>query len=158
VAVAEIGRGVAIALFAPGEGARRIIPFADPAAESYAAHLSWATAAFGLTVFLNVLHRASGAPLVLIVATGALFAFAVLAIAMHLLWRSARADFHADDSRPAGARLPWLRGAFWPIAGAMAIALVMGYVALPCSWRRGCSRQWSWAARSRSRWSSSIPS
>jgi potassium-dependent mechanosensitive channel len=37
VAVAEIGRGVAIALFAPGEGARRIIPFADQAAESYSA-------------------------------------------------------------------------------------------------------------------------
>ncbi len=128
LAVAQIGRGIAAALFAPGEGARRIIPFSDQAAESYAAHIGWATAAFGLTVFLNVLYHATGAPLALIVATAALFAAAVLAIAMHLLWRSARADFHADDSGATGARLPWLRGAFWPIAGAMAIALVMGYV------------------------------
>ncbi len=127
-AVAGFGRGVAVALFAPGESARRIIPWADQAAESYAAHLSWAAAAFGLTVFLNVLHRACGAPLAPVVATGALFAFAVLVIAMHLLWRSAQADFRAENAGAAGARLPWLRIVLWPIAVAIVVALVTGYV------------------------------
>jgi potassium-dependent mechanosensitive channel len=47
VAVATTGRGVAVALFAPGEGARRLVPWSDQAAETYAAHLDWAAAAFG---------------------------------------------------------------------------------------------------------------
>ena len=32
------------------------------------------------------------------------------------------------SARMAGARLPWLRGVLWPIAGVVAIALVTGYV------------------------------
>jgi potassium-dependent mechanosensitive channel len=126
VAVATTGRGVAVALFAPGEGARRLVPWSDQAAETYAAHLDWAAAAFGLTVFLNFLHRATGAPLASEVATGALFAAAVLGIAIHLLWRSAQADFAAADARAAG--LPWLRGVLWPVIVVIAIALVTGYV------------------------------
>ncbi len=128
VAVATTGRGVAVALFAPGESARRLVPWADQAAECNAAHLGWAAAAFGLTVFLNILHRTTGAPLASEVATGGLFAAAILGIAMHLLWRSARTDFNADDARAAGARLPWLRGVLWPLIVVIAIALVTGYV------------------------------
>ena len=126
VAVATTGRGVAVALFAPGESARRLVPWSDRAAESYAAHLGWAAAAFGLTVFLNFLHRSTGAPLASEVATGALFAATILGIAMHLLWRSAQADFDAADA--PGARLPWLRGVLWPLIVVIAVALVTGYV------------------------------
>jgi small-conductance mechanosensitive channel len=128
-AVAGFGRGVAVGLFAPGESGRRIIPWADQAAESYAAHLSWGAAALGVTIFLNALHRASGAPLAPVVATWALFGLAFVIIAMHLLWRSAQADFHAETATAAaGARLPWLRVLLWPVAVAVAIALVAGYV------------------------------
>jgi potassium-dependent mechanosensitive channel len=127
-AVAGFGRGVAVALFAPGETARRIVPWADQAAESYAAHLSWAAGAFGLALFLNFLHRASGAPLAPLVATWAVFALVFLIIAMHLLWRSAQADFRAESAGMAGARLPWLRIVLWPVAVAVAVALVAGYV------------------------------
>jgi small-conductance mechanosensitive channel len=127
-AVAGFGRGVAVALFAPGQSGRRIIPWADQAADSYAAHLSWGAAALGVTILLNALHRASGAPLAPVVATWALFALAFVLIALHLLWRSAQADFHAESAIAAGARLPWLRVLLWPVAIAVAIALVAGYV------------------------------
>ena len=63
-----------------------------------------------------------------VVATWALFALAFVLIALHLLWRSAQADFHAESAIAAGARLPWLRVLLWPIAIAVAIALVAGYV------------------------------
>jgi potassium-dependent mechanosensitive channel len=129
-AVAGFGRGVAVALFAPGQSYRRIIPWADQAADSYAAHLSWGAAALGVTIFLNALHRASGVPLAPVVATWALFALVFVLIALHLLWRSAQADFRAENTTatPAGARLPWLRVLLWPIAIAVAVALVGGYV------------------------------
>jgi potassium efflux system protein len=126
--VAGFGRGVAVALFAPGEGARRIIAWADQAAESYAAHLSWAAGALGLTILLNSVHRASGAPLTPVVATWALFGLVFLVIVAHLLWRSAQADFRAENGSMTGARLPWLRVVLWPIAVAITVALVTGYV------------------------------
>jgi potassium efflux system protein len=127
-AVAGFGRGVAVALFAPGQSFRRIIPWADQAADLYAAHLSWGAAALGVTIFLNALHRASGAPLAPVVATWALFALAFVIIAMHLLWRSAQIYFHSENLTATGARLPWLRVLLWPIAIAVAISLVAGYV------------------------------
>ncbi len=127
-AVAGFGRGVAVALFAPGQSFRRIIPWADQAADLYAAHLSWGAAALGVTIFLNALHRASGAPLAPVVATWALFALAFVIIAMHLLWRSAQIYFRSENLTATGARLPWLRVLLWPIAIAVAIALVAGYV------------------------------
>ena len=128
LAVAGLGRGVAVALFAPGQSARRLFPWADQAAESYAAHLSWAAGVLGATLFINALHRSSGAPLAPVVATWALFALAVLVIVLHLLWRSAQAYFRAAEASPANASLPWLRVVLWPVAVAVAVALVGGYV------------------------------
>jgi small-conductance mechanosensitive channel len=127
-AVAGFGRGVAVALFAPGESGRRIIPWADHTAEIYAAHLSWGAAALGITILLNALHRATGAPLAPVVATWALFALAFVAIAMHLLWRPAQFDSRPESGAAVVARLPWLRVLLWPITVAVAIALVTGYV------------------------------
>ena len=127
-AVAGFGRGVAVALFAPGRSFRRLIPWADQAADLYAAHLSWGAGALGVTIFLNALHRASGAPLAPVIATWALFALAFVVIAMHLLRRSAQIYFRSEDLTATGARLPWLRVLLWPIAIAVAISLVAGYV------------------------------
>jgi potassium-dependent mechanosensitive channel len=51
--VIGFGRGIAAALFAPGEPARRILPVADHDAEPCASHLTAAAGAFGLAVFLK---------------------------------------------------------------------------------------------------------
>jgi len=88
----------------------------------------WAAGAFGIAIFLNFLHRASGAPLAPVIATWALFTIVFLIIAVHLLWRSAQADFRAEGASMAGARLPWLRVVLWPIVVAVAVAVVTGYV------------------------------
>jgi potassium efflux system protein len=126
--IAGLGSGVAVALFAPGRGERRFIAWSDPEAESYAAHLTWATRAFGLAIFLNAVHRAVGAPVAPMIATGELLAAAILGIITHLVWRSVQADFGDAASGAAGVRLAWFRGLFWLIAAALAIALVSGYV------------------------------
>jgi potassium efflux system protein len=121
------GRGVALGLFAPGEPERRLFAFSDGEAESYAAHLIWMARVFGVVVFLNAVHRAAGAPAAPMIATGVLLAVGVLVITVHMLWRTARADFiaGADDAR----RLVWLRALFWLVAIAIGVALVAGYVA-----------------------------
>jgi potassium efflux system protein len=127
------GRGLAAALFAPGEPARRILAVADRDAERCASHLTAAAGAFGLAVFLNAAHRALGAPAAPMIATGELLAVAVLGITLHFLWRSAAEDVGADhpDSDHAGAAgraLAWLRGILWIAAAALAAALATGYV------------------------------
>src|SRR5262249_44819929 len=123
-AVAGFGRGIAVALFAPGESGRPIIPWADQTAQTYAAHLSWGAAALGITIFLNSMPRATGAPLVPVVATWALFALVFVLIAMHLLLRPLQPDSRGESATGAVARLPWLRILLWPVAVAVAVALV----------------------------------
>jgi small-conductance mechanosensitive channel len=125
---AGFGRGVAIALFAPGEGARRIIAFEDHEAESYAFHLIWASRVFGVAVFLNVVHRVLGSPVAPIVATGVLLAIAILAITFHQLWRSAQADFRVAPDGAASTWRAWFRGVLWLVGIAIAAALATGYV------------------------------
>jgi len=127
-AVVGFGRGVAVALFGPGEPARRIIAFDDREAESYAAHLIWSARVFGVAVFLNAVHRALGSPVAPIIATGELLAFAILAVTIHLLWRSTHDDFGAVRDGAAGTRLTWLRGIFWLVGIAIAASLATGYV------------------------------
>jgi potassium-dependent mechanosensitive channel len=131
--VIGFGRGLAAALFAPGEPARRILAVADRDAERCASHLTAAAGAFGLAVFLNAVHRTLGAPAAPMIATGELLAVAVLGITLHFLWRSAAADAgtdHADTNHAgaAGQALAWLRGILWIAAAALAAALATGYV------------------------------
>ncbi len=128
LAVAGLGRGVAVALFAPGQSARRLFPWADQVAESYAAHLSWGAGVLGAALFINALHRSSGAPLAPVIATWALFAASFLVIVLHLLWRSAKSSFRAAEAGAANTSLPWLRIVLWPIAATVAVALAGGYV------------------------------
>jgi potassium efflux system protein len=126
--VTGFGRGVAVALFAPDEPERRMFAFADREAASYASHLIWASRIFGVSVFANEVHRTLGASVAPFIATGELLAVAILAVTVHLLWRSAQADFRALDDADAGNRLTWLRGIFWLIVIAITIALATGYV------------------------------
>jgi potassium-dependent mechanosensitive channel len=129
-AAAGFGRGVAVSLFAPGDPGRRLIVLSDREAASYASHFAWAARAFGLAMFLNAMHRAMDAPAAPAIATGALFAFLVLGITVHLLWRSARADFRDAVAGPANAGVAWMRGVSWLFAVALALALAAGYVGL----------------------------
>ena len=130
VAMAALARGVAIGLFAPGRPARRLFAMSEQAAESYASHLIWTARAFTFAIFLNVLHRATEAPASIHIATLDLLAVAVSVITVHLLWRSAQADFRPDRGEAAEHRLAWFRAIIWLIVAAIAAALATGYVGL----------------------------
>jgi potassium-dependent mechanosensitive channel len=127
LAVVGFGRGVAIALFAPGAPERRIIAFEDREAVTYAAHLIWAARVFGVAVFLNAIHRALGSAVAPVIATGELLAFAILGITIHLLWRSAQEDFRAAGDRAVHPWRSWFRDIFWLVGIAIATALATGY-------------------------------
>src|SRR6202035_4101416 len=55
-------------------------------------------------------------------------AFAILAVTVHLLWRSTHDDFGAVRDGAVGTRLTWLRGIFWLVGIAIAASLATGYV------------------------------
>jgi small-conductance mechanosensitive channel len=126
--VAGFGRGVAIALFAPGEPDRRIVALADQEAASYASHLTWASRFTGLSVLATEMHRILGASVIPFIATSQLLAFAILAITVHLLWRIAQAKFGAVQTEAPGTQRGWLRAILWLCAIAIAIGLATGYV------------------------------
>jgi small-conductance mechanosensitive channel len=139
--VAGFGRGVAAGLFAPGHPDRRVVALTDREAASYASHLTWAARFTGLALLANEIHRILGASVTSFVATGALQAFAILAVTVHLLWRIARARFgaaqlpqdqsiedQADPEEAAGAQRAWLRALLWLCSIAIAIGLAAGYV------------------------------
>lgn len=126
--VAGFGRGVAVGLFAPGESDRRIIALADHEASSYASHLVWASRFLGLSLFANEVHRILGAAVAPFIATGELLVVAILAVTVHLLWRSTQAKFRVVQNDATGARLTGLRGILWLLGLAIAIGLVTGYV------------------------------
>jgi potassium-dependent mechanosensitive channel len=124
--VAGFGRGVAAGLFAPGEPDRRIVTLADQEASTYASHLTWASRFFGLSILANEVHRILGASVAPFVATSELLAFSILALALRLLWRTAK--FGAVQNETAPPRLGWLRAILWLSSIAIAIGLATGYV------------------------------
>jgi small-conductance mechanosensitive channel len=74
IAVAAIGRGVAVALFAPRQPLRRLALLDDEPAAILCSFLVWASGALALTITVQTIHKAVFAPLVVTVATNALFA------------------------------------------------------------------------------------
>jgi len=74
IAVAAIGRGVAASLFAPQQPRRRLAQLEDQAAALLYSFLVWASGALALTISLQAIHKGAFAPLVITVATNALFA------------------------------------------------------------------------------------
>jgi potassium-dependent mechanosensitive channel len=124
--VAGFGRGVAGGLFAPGEPDKRVVALAEQEAATYASHLTWASRLWGLSIFANEVHRILGASVAPFVVTSELLAFAILALGLSLLWRTAK--FGAVESETAGPRRGWLRAALWLCSIAIAIGLATGYV------------------------------
>src|SRR5581483_2648714 len=122
IAIASFGRGVAIGLFAPREPDRRLPRLDDARADLLSDHLIAAARILGVIVFINVLHRATAAPVASTVATSALLATLLLVVQVHLLLRLGRAEGIAE------ARGQWMRGPAWIVVGVAAVALATGYI------------------------------
>jgi small-conductance mechanosensitive channel len=120
VAVARLGRGAALALFAPGEPARRLIGFHDEPAAILSGHLTWAARILAIAVGCNVVFRATAAPVAPAAAVSALMSIAMGAVAGHLIAR-------APDPR-GGARLPALQPVLWLFIATIVVALAAGYL------------------------------
>ena len=128
VVIAAFGRGVVDGALAPSEPARRLTRFGDVVARSLSAHLIWAARALGAALFLTALHRAIASSPILAVATDMLFAFAILALLLHLLL-TLRLPAEAAEVEAVSGRL-WLRALAWLIIIAIAASLVGGYAGL----------------------------
>jgi small-conductance mechanosensitive channel len=122
IAVARFGRGAALAFFAPGEPARRLIGFRDEAANTLAEHLIWAARLIGLAFACTVVFRATAAPVAPTAAVSALMSLAIAGVAGHLIARF-------PESQP-GARLPALRPVLSLFVATIVIALAAGYIGL----------------------------
>ena len=108
IAAAAFGRGIARALFAPEQPERRLVQEDDDTARFFHSHLVWATRALGVMIILQVVHKALFAPLIITVATNALFgavAAAFLSDFVFRLGRIKRRDGTALGSRAMGPSL-----------------------------------------------------
>jgi small-conductance mechanosensitive channel len=119
-----VGRGVAVALFAPHAASRRFAPVDDRSAEFFSSFLVWGAVAFALTVILQSIHKAVFAPLIITVATNALFAAVVAGLLAGLAARFGQLkQHHAVNSFAA----QWMHPLALIMAGCISVALVAGY-------------------------------
>lgn len=125
IGITSFGRGVAIALFAPDEPARRLLNIRDEIAQLVSRDLIWAARVLGAVAFITLLLRAVVAPVSLTVATSALFALAVAAILCHFLFRIGT---EAPEDEISGAG--WLRTAGWLLVIGIVAALATGFIGL----------------------------
>jgi small-conductance mechanosensitive channel len=123
-AVASIGRGVAIGLFAADEPDRRLLALDDATARRLAEHLTLAARILGVVVLLGVLQKAVAAPVSMTVAMSVLLAALVAALLVHLLLRLGRDESTAEFVGSGH----WLRGAGWLVTAAILVALATGYI------------------------------
>ncbi|MFN3350082.1 MAG: DUF3772 domain-containing protein [Pseudorhodoplanes sp.] len=126
LAVAAFGRGVAIGLFAPDDPDRRLLALTDGTAGLAASTLTWAGRILGLVILVNVVLQTIVAPVVLTVATNALFAAAIAALLCRFLFVLVKRDTADDEASGAG----WLRAAGWLLSTGIFVALVTGYIGL----------------------------
>jgi potassium efflux system protein len=125
--VASFCRGVARGLFAPAEPQRRLVQEDDLTALCFYNHLVWPSIALGIAVALQVIHKTLFAPLIITVATNALFAAVTTAFLINLVVRLERIKRGRGEPLVAAA---WAH----PLALLMAVlvggALVAGYAGL----------------------------
>lgn len=124
--IASFGRGVAIALFAPGEPHRRLLRISDDIAQLIARDMIWAARMLGAVGFLTLLLGAVVAPVSLTVATSALFALGVAAILCYFLFQIGRTDNPEDEISGAG----WLRTFGWLLVIGIVASLATGFIGL----------------------------
>jgi small-conductance mechanosensitive channel len=124
VAVASIGRGLALGLLAPQRPARRLAPFDDATAQLLQWHLVWAGRALGLAVFMDGLNKATAAPPELATAVSIVFAAIVAGLIVSLLFGLSR----VEQEEAAGGGRALIRPLSWLFAGVVVGALLVGYV------------------------------
>jgi small-conductance mechanosensitive channel len=126
IGVAAFGRGVAIGLFAPGDPDRRRLPVQEEMARLVARKLVWAARILGAVILINALLQTVVAPVVLTIATNAIFATVIAALLCRFLLLLGHRESLDDDVAAAG----WLRSAGWLLAIAILAALVTGFIGL----------------------------
>src|SRR5262249_5649263 len=87
IAAAAFGHRVARPLFAPEKPERRLLHEDDDTARCFHNHLTWASRALGVLIPLQIMHKVLFAPLIVTIATNALFAAVTAAFLLHLVVR-----------------------------------------------------------------------
>ena len=124
MAAAAFGHGVARGLLAPEHPQRRLVQEDDETARCFYSHLVWASRALGVLIVLQVIHKILFAPLVITVATNALFAAATAAFLVHLVLRLGTIKKNRGDALIAAS---WAHPLGLLMAVLIAVALVAGY-------------------------------
>jgi potassium efflux system protein len=124
MAAAAFGHGVARGLLAPEHPQRRLVQEDDETARCFYSHLVWASRALGVLIVLQVIHKTLFAPLVITVATNALFAAATAAFLVHLVLRLGSIKKNRGDALIAAS---WAHPLGLLMAVLIAVALVAGY-------------------------------
>ena len=123
VAVACFGHAVARALFAADMSEVRLVHEEDDAtARCLHNHLVWASRILGVVITLQVIHKILFAPLVITIATNALFGAVTAGFLIHLVLRL---------NRLKGAGGPALRAAAWahPLGLLMSVVILLALIA-----------------------------
>jgi small-conductance mechanosensitive channel len=124
IAAAAFGHGVARGLFAPERPERRLVQEDDATAQCFHNHLVWSARALGVLIVLQVVHKTLFAPLVVTIATNALFAAVTAAFLVHLVIRLGQIKRQQDEVLIVAA---WSHPLGLLMAALIALALVAGY-------------------------------
>jgi potassium-dependent mechanosensitive channel len=120
VAVASFGHAIGLAVLAPGAPHRRLVNADELQARRLTSCLTWSARVLGAVIFLNLMHKAVGAPLSTTVATSALLAALTALLVLYLLIRLPPAE--------TSAGLRWLRFLGWVFVVVIAAALLTGFI------------------------------
>jgi potassium-dependent mechanosensitive channel len=124
IAAAAFGHGVARGMFAPERPERRLVEEDDATAQCFHNHLLWSSRTLGVLIVLQVVHKTLFAPLVVTIATNALFAAVTVALLLHLVVRLGRIKRERGEALVAAA---WAHPLGLLMAALILLALVAGY-------------------------------
>jgi potassium efflux system protein len=124
VAAASFGYGVARGLLAPREPERRLVQEDDATALCFHNHLVWSARALGVLVFSQVVHKTLFAPLIITVATNAVFAAVTAAFLAHLVIRLGQIKKDRGEALIAAA---WAHPLGLLMTVLISVALIAGY-------------------------------
>ncbi len=127
IAAAAFGRGIARGLFAPEKPERRLVQEDVDTARFFHNHLVWATRALGVVIVLQVAHKALFAPLIITIATNALFGAITAAFLSDLIFRLGRIKSVQGHALVAA---PWVHPLALVVTVLIVLALVTGYAGL----------------------------
>jgi potassium efflux system protein len=127
IAVACFGHGVARALFAVEQPERRLAREDDDTARCFHNHLLWGSRVLGVVIPLQAIHKTLFAPLVITVATNALFAAVVAGLLIHLVFQLGRIKNKQGSGLVAAT---WIHPLALLVTVLIVLALLAGYTGL----------------------------